>query len=151
MNVILLEKVPNLGDLGDVISVKAGYARNYLIPKGKAKPATKENLADFEARRAELEKQAAEAKAAAEATYEKMNGIVVTISAQAGEEGKLFGSVGTQDIADALVAADFAVQRRDIRLPEGVLRHIGTYEIAVQLHSDVVADITVDVTPEDAK
>ncbi len=151
MNVILLEKVPNLGDLGDVVSVKAGYARNYLIPQGKAKPATKENLADFEARRAELEKQAAEAKAAAEATYEKMNGTVVTIPAQAGEEGKLFGSVGTQNIADALIAAGFAVQRRDIRLPEGVLRHIGTYEIAVQLHSDVVADITVDVTPEDAE
>jgi len=147
MNVILLEKVPNLGNLGDVVSVKAGYARNYLIPQSKAKPATKENLADFEARRAELEKQAAEAKAAAEAVYEKMNGIVVTIPAQAGEEGKLFGSVGTQDIADALVATGFEVQRRDIRLPEGVFRHIGTYEISVQLHSDVVADITVDVTP----
>ncbi len=149
MKVILLEKVPNLGDLGDVVSVKAGYARNYLIPQGKAKPATKENLADFEARRAELEKQAAEAKAAAEAVYEQMNGTVVTIPAQAGEEGKLFGSVGTQDIADALIAAGFEVARRDIRLPEGVLRHIGTYEIAVQLHSDVVADITVDVTPEE--
>ena len=149
MKVILLEKVPNLGDLGDVVSVKAGYARNYLIPQGKAKPATKENLADFEARRAELEKQAAEAKAAAEAVYEQMNGTVVTIPAQAGEEGKLFGSVGTQDIADALIAAGFEVARRDIRLPEGVLRHVGTYEIAVQLHSDVVADITVDVTPEE--
>ena len=151
MNVILLEKMPNLGDLGDVVSVKAGFARNFLIPQGKAKPATKENLADFEARRAELEKQAAEAKAAAEAVYEKMNGTVVTIPAQAGDEGKLFGSVGTQDIADALKVAGFEVERRDIRLPEGVFRHIGTYEVAVQLHSDIVADITVDVVPEDAE
>jgi large subunit ribosomal protein L9 len=150
MNVILLEKVPNLGDLGDIVSVKAGYARNYLIPQGKAKPATKENLEAFEARRAELEKQAAEALAAAEALYEQMNGTVVPILASAGEEGKLFGSVGTQDIADALKAAGFEIERRDIRLPEGVLRHVGTYEIAVQLHSDVVADITVDVKPEEA-
>lgn len=145
MNVILLEKVQNLGSLGDQVTVKSGYARNFLIPQGKAKPATKENLAEFEARRVELEKQAAEALAAAQAIYEKMNGMVVTVEASAGEEGKLFGSIGTQDIADALKASGFDVERRHVRLPEGVLRHTGTFEIDVQLHTDVVAEITIEV------
>jgi large subunit ribosomal protein L9 len=145
MNVILLEKVQNLGGLGEQVSVKPGYARNFLIPQGKAKPATKDNVAEFEARRAELEKVAAEQLAAAQATYEKMNGMVVSVEASAGEEGKLFGSVGTQDIADALSAAGFTVERRQVRMPEGVLRHTGTFEIDVQLHTDVVASINVEV------
>jgi large subunit ribosomal protein L9 len=145
MNVILLEKVQNLGSLGEQVNVKSGYARNFLIPQGKAKPATKENVAEFEAIRADLEKAAAEALAAAQTVYENLNGQVVSLESVAGDEGKLFGSVGTQDIADALNTAGFAVERRDIRMPEGAIRHVGTYEIDVQLHSDVVASITVDV------
>jgi large subunit ribosomal protein L9 len=145
MNVILLEKVSNLGALGDQVSVKSGYARNFLIPKGKAKSATKDNLAAFEAMRVELEKTAAAELAVAQGVYENLNGQVVTIEASCGDEGKLFGSVGTQDIADALKAAGFDVARRDVRMPEGVLRHVGTYEIDVQLHADVVASITVEV------
>ncbi|WFE68580.1 50S ribosomal protein L9 [Thiomicrospira sp. R3] len=145
MNVILLEKVQNLGSLGDQVTVKSGYARNFLIPQGKAKPATKDNVAEFEARRAELEKQAVDALVSAQAVYEKMNGMVVTVEASAGEEGKLFGSIGTQDIADALKASGFDVERRHVRLPEGALRHTGTFEIDVQLHADVVAAITVEV------
>lgn len=150
MNVILLEKVQNLGDLGEQVAVKAGYARNFLIPQGKAKPATKDNLAEFEARRAELEKQAAEALAAAQATYENMNGTVVSIESVAGDEGKLFGSIGTADIADALTAAGFEVERKAVRMPEGSLRHVGTFEIDVELHSDVVASITVEIKSTEA-
>jgi len=145
MNVILLEKVQNLGNLGDQVSVKAGYARNFLIPQKKAQPATKDNLAAFEARRAELEQAAAEALANAQAIYEKMNGLVLAIESVAGDEGKLFGSIGTQDIADAAAAAGFEIARKAVRMPEGVLRHVGTYEIDVQLHSDVIASITVEV------
>jgi len=145
MNVILLEKVQNLGNLGEQVSVKSGYARNFLIPQQKAKPATKENVAEFEARRAELEKLAAEALANAEALHEKMNGTVVTIESVAGDEGKLFGSVGTADIAEALTGAGFEVARKNVRMPEGALRFVGTFEIDIELHSDVVASITVEV------
>ncbi|WP_040725060.1 50S ribosomal protein L9 [Thiomicrorhabdus sp. Kp2] len=145
MNVILLEKVQNLGSLGDQVSVKSGYARNFLIPQGKAKAATKENVAEFEKIRAELEKAAAAELAVAQGVFENLNGQVVTIESVAGDEGKLFGSIGTQDIADAVKASGFDVERRDIRMPEGALRHVGTYEIDVQLHSDVVASITVEV------
>lgn len=145
MNVILLEKVNNLGTLGDQVAVKAGYARNFLIPQGKAKAATKDNIAEFEARRVELEKAAAAKLAVAQGVYENLNGQVFTVSATAGDEGKLFGSVGTQDIADALTAAGFEVERRDVRMPEGALRFVGTFEIDVQLHTDVVASITVEV------
>lgn len=145
MNVILLEKVANLGTLGDQVTVKSGFARNFLIPQGKAKPATKDNIAEFEARRADLEKQAAEALAAAQALYEQMNGTVVTIESVAGDEGKLFGSIGTADIADALAAAGFEVERKNIRMPEGALRFVGTFEFDVELHSDVIASITVEV------
>jgi len=151
MNVILLEKVNNLGQLGEQVSVKAGYARNFLIPQGKAKAATKDNIAEFEARREELEKQAAAVLADAQAVYEKLNGQVVTIESVAGDEGKLFGSVGTQDIADALAAAGFDVARRNVRMPEGALRFCGTFEIDVQLHTDVVASITVEVKAADAE
>ncbi|PLA74348.1 50S ribosomal protein L9 [Hydrogenovibrio sp. SC-1] len=145
MNVILLEKVANLGTLGDQVTVKSGFARNFLIPQGKAKPATKDNIAEFEARRADLEKQAAEALAAAQALYEQMNGTVVTIESVAGDEGKLFGSIGTADIADALATAGFEVERKNIRMPEGALRFVGTFEFDVELHSDVIASITVEV------
>lgn len=145
MNVILLEKVQNLGELGEQVSVKSGFARNFLIPQRKAKPATKENVAEFEQIRAELEKEAAAMLAVAEGAYENLNGQVVAIEAVAGDEGKLFGSIGTQDIADALSAAGFEIERRNIRMPEGAIRHVGTYEIDVQLHTDVVASITVDV------
>ena len=145
MNDILLEKVQNLGTLGDQVSVKSGYARNFLIPQGKAKAATKDNIAEFEARRAELEKAAAAQLAVAQGVYENLNGQVITIESVAGDEGKLFGSVGTQDIADALKAAGFEVERRDVRMPEGSLRFVGTFEIDVQLHTDVVASITVEV------
>ena len=145
MNVILLEKVQNLGQLGEQVSVKAGFARNFLIPQKKAKAATKENVAEFETIRAELEKEAAALLAVAEGTYENLNGQVVAIEAVAGEEGKLFGSIGTQDIADALGTAGFEIERRFVRMPEGAIRHVGTYEIDVQLHSDVVASITIDI------
>ena len=148
MNVILLEKVQNLGNLGDVVSVKPGYARNFLIPQGKAKPATPENLAEFEARRAELERQAAEQLAQAQAVYEQLNGQVITITAMAGDEGKLFGSVGTHDIAEKLGEAGFQVERKQVRMPEGAIRQVGTYEIDIQLHPDVVATINVDVQAE---
>lgn len=151
MNVILLEKVPNLGSLGEQVSVKPGFARNFLIPQGKAKPATKENVAEFEAKRAELEKLAAETLASAQAVYEKMNGTVVSIEVTAGDEGKLFGSVGTSDIADALNGAGFEVERRAVRMPEGALRHTGTFEIDIELHSDVVASITVEVKAAEAE
>ncbi|AHF01223.1 50S ribosomal protein L9 [Thiomicrospira aerophila AL3] len=146
MNVILLEKVQNLGGLGEQVTVKSGYARNFLIPQGKAKPATKDNVAEFEARRAELEKQATEALASAQAVYEKMNGMVVKVEASAGDEGKLFGSVGTQDIADALSAVGFSVERRQVRLPQGPMRTTGTFEIDIQLHTDVVAAINVEIS-----
>lgn len=145
MNVILLEKVQNLGSLGDQVAVKSGYARNFLIPQGKAKAATKENIAAFAEIRAELEKAAAAELAVAQGIYENLNGQVITIESTAGDEGKLFGSIGTQDIADALKASGFEVARRDVRMPEGVLRHVGTYEIDVQLHTDVIGSITVEV------
>ena len=145
MNIILLEKVQNIGGLGDQVSVKAGYARNFLIPQGKAKPATKDNIAEFEAKRAELEKLAAEELAAAQVIYENMNGTVVSIESVAGDEGKLFGSIGTADIADALATAGFNVERKAIRMPEGALRFVGTFEIDIELHSDVIAAITVEV------
>ncbi len=146
MNVILLEKVQNLGGLGEQVTVKSGYARNFLIPQGKAKPATKDNVAEFEARRAELEKLAIEALASAQAIYEKMNGMVVKVEASAGDEGKLFGSVGTQDIADALGAVGFSVERRQVRLPQGPMRTTGTFEIDIQLHTDVIAAINVEIS-----
>lgn len=148
MQVILLEKVGKLGDLGDQVNVKAGYGRNYLIPFGKAVPATESNVAEFETRRAELEAAAAERKGAAEARAEKLAELSVTIEANAGEEGKLFGSIGTRDIAEAITAAGVEVEKSEVRLPEGVIRELGEYEIAIQLHSDVTATIALSVTAE---
>jgi len=148
MEVILLEKVGKLGALGDKVSVKAGFGRNYLVPQGKAVPATASNVASFEARRAELEKAAAEALAAAQARGEKLDGLEVSIVSKAGDEGKLFGSIGTRDIADAIVASGVEVDKNEIRLPEGALRHTGEFEIAVQVHSDVTATVKLVVVAE---
>jgi large subunit ribosomal protein L9 len=145
MNVILMEKVKGLGAMGDVVSVKGGYARNFLVPTGKAKMATAANVEAFETRRAELEAKAAADLAAAQATHERMQGLVVSIEAKAGDEGKLFGSVGTQDVVHALAAQGFAVERRQVQMPEGAIRLVGTYELVVSLHADVNATITVDV------
>ncbi|MDD3608762.1 MAG: 50S ribosomal protein L9 [Halothiobacillaceae bacterium] len=146
MQVILLSKVENLGKLGDVVNVRPGYARNFLIPYGKAKAATKGNLEAFEARRAELERLAAEALAAAQARAEKLSGLVVTLSAKAGTEGKLFGSVGTAEIAEAASAASgLVVEKREVRMPDGVLRTVGEFDIGLHLHSDVNVDIKVVV------
>ncbi|WP_017937099.1 50S ribosomal protein L9 [Zestomonas thermotolerans] len=145
MEVILLEKIANLGNLGDKVSVKAGYGRNYLLPQGKATAATPENIAAFEARRAELEKAAAEKKAAAEARAAQLAELEVTITATAGDEGKLFGSVGTHDIADALTAAGVPVAKSEVRLPNGTIRQVGEYDIALHLHTDVEATVRVIV------
>lgn len=148
MNVILMERVQNLGDLGDQVSVKAGYGRNFLIPQGKAVSANKENVAKFEERRAELETAAAEKLAAAGVRKTALEALAITISHQAGEEGKLFGSVGTHDIADAITAAGTEVSRAEVRLPEGSLRQVGDYEISVDLHSDVVAVVKLSIVAE---
>ncbi len=148
MEVILLERVANLGDLGDKVKVKPGYGRNYLIPQGKATAATPENVAKFEARRAELEKAAAEALAAAQARAEALEGLEVTITAKAGEEGKLFGSVGTSDIARAVTEAGQAVERHEVRLPEGPFRSTGEFDVTLHLHTDVEATIKLIIAAE---
>lgn len=149
MEVILLEKIGKLGDLGDKVNVKPGYGRNFLIPQGKAVPATEDNVAKFEARRTELETAAAESIAAAEIRAGQIAELgIITITANAGEEGKLFGSVGTRDIADAVTAAGVELNKAEVRLPEGALRELGDFEIAVHLHSDVDATIQLSVVPE---
>lgn len=149
MEVILLENIGNLGALGDKVEVKAGFGRNFLIPQGKAVPATEAAIAEFEARRAELEAAAAGALAAAEKRAATINELdVITITANAGEEGKLFGSIGTRDIADAIIAAGCEVEKSEVRLPEGALRETGEYEIDVQVHGDVTATVNVAVVPE---
>ena len=148
MDVILLEKVANLGNLGDKVSVKPGYARNYLVPQGKAKPATPENLKEFEARRAELEKIAAEALAAAQARAEKLATLNLEIAHQAGEEGKLFGSVTGAEIAKCITDGGVEVVKSEIRLPNGPLRELGEHEVAVQLHTDVTTNVNVNVVAE---
>ena len=149
MEVILLENIGNLGGLGDKVDVKAGYGRNFLIPHGKAVAATANNLAEFETRRAELEAIAAAALSAAEARAEAINALgLVSIEANAGEEGKLFGSVGTRDIAEAVTAAGCEVDKSEVRLPEGALREVGEYEVAIQVHGDVTAAVAIAVVPE---
>jgi large subunit ribosomal protein L9 len=149
MEVILLDNIANLGGLGDKVSVKAGYGRNYLVPQGFALPATKANIEEFEKRRAELEKQAAERLAAAEARKATIDGASVTIARKAGDEGKLFGSVGTADIAEALTAAGTEVDKSEVRMPEGVFRATGVYDIAIHLHADVDATVTINVVAEE--
>jgi large subunit ribosomal protein L9 len=148
MQVILMEKVVNLGGLGDVVKVKDGYARNFLIPQGKAKRVTPENLAAFEARRAELEKAAAEKLAAATAEGEKLAGTNVKIGRKAGVDGRLFGSVTNADVAEALSAQGTKVDKSAVRLPLGPLKMIGETTVQVALHTDVVVDITVTVATE---
>jgi len=148
MNVILLEKIGNLGDLGDEVSVKPGFARNYLLPQGKAVTADDENRTVFEGRRAELEASANEKLAEANMRAEKLVDKELSISVKSGEEGRLYGSVGTQNIADALTAEGIPVERSEIRMPEGVIRVLGEYDIAIQLHTDVTAQIKVVVVPE---
>lgn len=148
MEVILLERVENLGNLGDRVNVKPGYGRNFLIPGGKATPATEEHIKAFEARRAELEAAAAETLASAEARRDRLAGVVVTIKAKAGDEGKLFGSVGTSDIAEAIEAAGVAVERSEVRLPEGAFRQIGEYDVSLHLHTDVNAEIKLIIEAE---
>ncbi len=148
MRVILLEKIGNLGNLGDQVNVRAGYGRNYLIPFGKAVPATAANLESFEARRAELERIAAGKKAEAQARADRLVGLgTVTMAANAGDEGKLFGSIGTRDIADALTAAGVEVCKSEVRLPNGALRDLGEYDIDVQVHSEVTATVKLAVVP----
>ncbi len=149
MEVILLERVANLGKLGDKVRVRPGYGRNYLVPQGKAVPATEENLKAFEARRAELEKAAAEALAAAQARAEKIAAIgVLTLRRKAGDEGKLFGSVTNIDIAEALAEGGAEVERREISMPEGPIRAIGEYKVTILLHTDVNQPLTVVVEAE---
>lgn len=149
MDVILLEKVDNLGDLGEKVSVKAGYARNFLVPTGKAKFATAANLAEFEAMRAELEKNAAQALAEAQARKEKLESIELLITAKAGTEGKLFGSIGPREIAEAINNAGGDVEKKDIRMPEGPLRAVGEYTVDVHLHTDVNLTLGVKVEAEE--
>lgn len=149
MDVILLEKVQNLGNLGDKVSVRPGYGRNYLIPQGKAASATPGNLAKFEARRAELEKTAAENLAAAQAREQALRALSsVAIMSKAGDEGKLFGSVGTADIAEALAKAGVKVEKHEIRMPNGPLRTLGEHEVAIHLHTDINVAVKIVITPE---
>ena len=148
MQIILLEKVLNLGNLGEVVKVKDGYARNFLIPQKKAKRATPAAKAEFEARRAELEKLAAEKLAAAQAVADKLNGAAVSVARKSAMDGRLFGSVGNADIAEALKAAGFDVDKSAVRLPEGPLKMIGEFPVEVALHTDVLATVTVNVVAE---
>lgn len=148
MQVILLEKVENLGNLGDQVKVRSGYGRNFLIPKGKATPATPANIARFQERRAELEKASAEALAAAETRKSALEGLTVTIAAKAGDEGKLFGSIGTSDIAHAVTAAGQVIERHEVRLPEGPFRALGEFVVELHLHTDVNATINLIIVAE---
>lgn len=149
MEVILLEKIHRLGDLGDKVVVKPGFGRNYLIPQRKAVPATAEHLAAFEERRAELERAQADAMGRATARAEQLQDCTVSIGAKAGTEGKLFGSVGTADIAAALVAAGIEIEKREVRLPDGPLRELGEHDVEIHLHADVDAHVNVNIVPED--
>lgn len=151
MQVILLQRIVNLGKLGETVDVKPGYGRNYLIPQGKALPATPKNIEVFEARRAELEAQEAEELAAANKRAEELKDVNVIMRAKTGEEGKLFGSIGTRDIAEALTKSGLKVDRAEINLPEGSFRQVGEYNVNVQLHHDISADITVTILSEDGE
>ena len=146
MEIILLEKIANLGAMGDKVNVKPGYGRNYLIPQGKAAAATAENIAEYESRRAELEMASADALTAAQARRDQLLDTVIRIASHAGEEGKLFGSVGTADIAHALTEIGVTVERHEVRLPEGAFRMVGEHDVLVQLHTDV--DVTIKLLIE---
>ncbi len=146
MQVILLDKIAKLGNLGDTVNVKAGYARNFLLPKGKAVLATKANVETFEARRAELEAKIAGVLATAQAKADSINALeAIEVAVKAGDEGKLFGSIGTRDIADAITAAGVEVAKSEVRLPEGALRTTGEFEISIQVHSEVFATVNLNV------
>ncbi|MEW8508291.1 MAG: 50S ribosomal protein L9 [Candidatus Thiodiazotropha sp.] len=148
MEIILLQKVDNLGDLGEKVNVKSGYGRNFLIPSGKAVPATDENVKIFEARRAELEKEAAEKLQAAEARKAKLDGLAVSITCKAGDEGRLFGSVGTADISRAVADKGVDLAKKEVMLPNGPFRVAGEYEVDLHLHADVNASIKLTIIPE---
>lgn len=149
MEVILLDKVGKLGNVGDRVDVKSGFGRNFLLPTGKAVLANAANIAEFEAKRAELEAAAAAKVGEAEGRAAKLEGVVVTIAANAGDEGKLFGSIGTRDIAEAITAAaGIAIEKAEVKLPEGALREVGEFDVDVQLHSDVISTIKVVVEAE---
>jgi large subunit ribosomal protein L9 len=150
MQIILLEKVVNLGNLGDIVKVKDGYARNFLIPQKQARRATKEAIAEFEVRRAELEKTASEKLAAAQAQGEKMAGLTVQIAQKAGVDGRLFGSVTNADIAETLTKQGYSVEKAQVRMPEGPLKMVGEHPVQVSLHTDVLVDVTVSVVGEHA-
>lgn len=148
MEVILLEKIANLGNLGDKVTIKGGFGRNFLIPQGKAVLATTTKIAEFEARRAELEKAAAEKLSAAQSVADKLSKLEVIIAHKAGDEGRLFGSVGTHNIADAIIKAGGVVEKQQIRLPNGTIRHTGDYDVDVNLHSDVTVTLSIKIVPE---
>jgi large subunit ribosomal protein L9 len=148
MQVILMEKVVNLGSLGDVVKVKDGYARNFLIPQGKAKRASEKNLKEFENRRADLEKKANEQLTGAQERAAKLEGLKIDIAQKAGVDGRLFGSVTNADIAENLGKLGLTVKKAEIRMPAGPLKHIGEFPLVIQLHSDVLANIVVHVVPE---
>ncbi|MBX9917178.1 MAG: 50S ribosomal protein L9 [Nitrosomonas sp.] len=150
MQIILMEKITNLGQLGDVVNVKSGFARNYLIPQGKARRATEQSIAEFQSKRAELEKKQAAILAAAQAVAVKLEGLLVQITQKAGSDGKLFGSVTNANIAEALAALGFTVERAMIRMPNGQLKQVGDYPLTIALNSDVTANITVSVLGEAA-
>ncbi|MCF7980222.1 MAG: 50S ribosomal protein L9 [Chromatiaceae bacterium] len=149
MDLILMKKVRGLGELGDKVSVRAGYGRNFLIPSGFAKPATADNLRAFDERRAELEREAADALAAAEARKAKLEGVIVTIPRKAGDEGRLFGSVGTADIAAAITEGGLGMEllKSEVRLPDGPFRAVGDYDVELHLHSDVAVTVRIEVIP----
>lgn len=148
MQIILMEKVTNLGQLGDIVNVKSGFARNYLIPQGKAKRATEQAIAEFQTKRAELEKKQAAALEAAKAVAAKLDGLLVQITQKTGSDGKLFGSVTNANIAEALAGLGFSIERSMIRMPNGQLKQVGDYPLTVVLNSDVAANITVSVLGE---
>ncbi|MBP5981813.1 MAG: 50S ribosomal protein L9 [Halomonas sp.] len=148
MEVILLDNIGKLGGLGDKVTVKPGYGRNYLVPYGLAVPATKENVEAFEAQRAELEAQAAERKAEAQARAEQLNDIELSLVSKAGDEGKLFGSIGPRDLADAISSAGIDVAKSEVRMPQGPIRQTGEYDIALHLHAEVDAVVRVVVVAE---
>ena len=149
MQVILLEKIDKVGLLGDLVDVKAGFARNFLLPQGKAEMATAENIEAFKQRRAELEQQQAEALAGANARKSALDGMTVSISSRAGTEGKLFGSIGTEEIRAAFETAGQAVEKKEIRLPEGPLRNVGEHPVTLHLHADIDVEVVVNVVGEE--
>jgi len=148
MQVILMERIDNLGALGDIVDVKAGFARNFLVPQKKAKTATKANIAEFETMRAELEKAAASRTKAAEDRLVALKGMELEIEVRAGQEGKLFGSVSNHEISEAIIAKGVEIERREVRMPEGPIRHIGEFEVLIHLHSDVETIVKVNVIPD---